>query len=165
MHFVCCCKFQAALLTLKAPITTKIACFCCLRKCFRSLLVKQCRSRSDCSSGSTLFASKLILVNNVSKYTQQLTLVDTIYSPALKKWGLYWICVVCHSVHPSVRHNFVSAQYLEKYFIESNQILYVHLYCHDLPWDCYIIFQTFVPELWPLINAEISFPLNILRTA
>ena len=26
------------------------------------------------------------------------------------------------------------------------------------------IFRQFVPELWPLIYAEISFPLNILRT-
>ena len=28
----------------------------------------------------------------------------------------------------------------------------------------HIIFLTFVPELWPLIYAEILFPLNILRT-
>ena len=26
------------------------------------------------------------------------------------------------------------------------------------------IFRSFVPELWPLIYAKISFPLNILRT-
>ena len=28
----------------------------------------------------------------------------------------------------------------------------------------HIIFRTFVPELWPLIYAKISFPFNILRT-
>ena len=28
----------------------------------------------------------------------------------------------------------------------------------------HVIFHTFVPELWPLIYAKISFPLNILRT-
>ena len=43
---------------------------------------------------------------------------------ALNQWGLYWIWVVCHSVfwsfRPAVRHNFVSAQYLEKHYIESN---------------------------------------------
>ena len=34
----------------------------------------------------------------------------------------------CLSFRPSVPRNFASAQYLEKNFIESNQILYVHLY-------------------------------------
>ena len=28
------------------------------------------------------------------------------YSPALKKWGLYWICPVCPSVLLLFRHNF-----------------------------------------------------------
>ena len=28
----------------------------------------------------------------------------------------------------------------------------------------HVIFRTFVPELWPLIYAKISFPFNILRT-
>ena len=27
----------------------------------------------------------------------------------------------------------------------------------------HVIFHTFLPELWPLIYAKISFPLNILR--
>ena len=57
---------------------------------------------------------------------------------------------VIRPVHPSVRHNFVSAQYLKKYFIESNQIVYVHLNRHDLPWDCYTsifehLFQSYGP--------------------
>ena len=49
------------------------------------------------------------------------------YSPSLKKWGLYRIGMsVIPSVHLSVCHNFVSAQYLEHSFIEFIQILYVH---------------------------------------
>ena len=53
------------------------------------------------------------------------------YSPTLKKGvGLYRIWVVfpsiCSSVRSSVRHNLVSAQYLENKFIEFIQILYVH---------------------------------------
>ena len=47
-------------------------------------------------------------------------------------WTFYYSPVrdVCHSIRPSVhlsvRHNFVAAQYLEKSFIEFIQILYVH---------------------------------------
>ena len=47
-------------------------------------------------------------------------------STGLKK-GLYWIWVDCHSVHiilsiiPSLRHNFVYAQYHEKTFLEFEQ--------------------------------------------
>ena len=91
------------------------------------------------------------------------------YSPTLKKWGLYWIWVVCHSVIrsffntiiPSFRHNFfVSAQYLENSFIEYKEILYVHLYWHDLAWDCYTTFlgYWFMPKFcfrsisWEQIN-------------
>ena len=36
------------ILTLKAPIATKIVCFSRLLKCLRSLYDKQCGSRSDC---------------------------------------------------------------------------------------------------------------------
>ena len=38
------------ILTLKAPITTKVVCFPRLLKCLRSLYGKQCGPRSDCSS-------------------------------------------------------------------------------------------------------------------
>ena len=34
---------------------------------------------------------------------REITLNVSHYSPALKKWGLYWVWVVCHSVHPSFR--------------------------------------------------------------
>ena len=40
---------QVCILALKAPITTKVVCFCLLLKSFRSLLVKQYEPRSDCS--------------------------------------------------------------------------------------------------------------------
>ena len=33
-----------AILTFKAPITTKLVCFCDLLKCLRNISVKQCRS-------------------------------------------------------------------------------------------------------------------------
>ena len=61
------------ILTLNAPIATKVVCFSRLLKCLRSLYGKQCRPRSDCSytapiwavcSGSTLFASKLNFISN-----------------------------------------------------------------------------------------------------
>ena len=42
-------------LTLKVQITTKVICFSCLLKCLRSLYVKQCGLRSDCSYRSSLF--------------------------------------------------------------------------------------------------------------
>ena len=72
----------------------------------------------------------------------------------------------CQSVRPSVRHNFVSAQYLDNKAIEFTKFCIVHWYWQDLGWDCFlVIFRTFVPELWPLkVYDKISFPLNILRT-
>ena len=39
----------------KAPIATKVVCFSCLLKSFRSLYGKQCGPRSDCSYRSSLF--------------------------------------------------------------------------------------------------------------
>ena len=42
-------------LTLNAPITTKVVCFSRLLKCLRSLYGKQCGPRSDCSYRSSLF--------------------------------------------------------------------------------------------------------------
>ena len=49
------------LLSLKAPIATKVVCFSRLLKCLRSLYGKQCGPRSDCS-----YRSSLIWVNTVS---------------------------------------------------------------------------------------------------
>ena len=43
------------ILTLKAPIATKVVCFSRLLKCLRSLYGKQCGPRSDCSYRSSLF--------------------------------------------------------------------------------------------------------------
>ena len=62
-----------------------------------------------------------------------------------------------------LRQNFASAHYLENKLIELHQILYMHPYWQALHWDCYI-FCTFIPELWPMIYAKITFGLIILRT-
>ena len=55
------------------------------------------------------------------------------YSPALKKWGYTGFTIsfrrsvlLCHSVMPLFRQNFVSTQYLENKLTESDQILYAH---------------------------------------
>ena len=59
--------------------------------------------------------------------------LTVVHNPTLKKgsyigFGLSVISFVRSSVLPFIRHNFfVSAQYLEKHFIESSQILYMHL--------------------------------------
>ena len=54
----------AGILTLKAPIATKVVCFSLLLKCLRSLYDKQCGPRSDCS-----YRSSLIRVHTVCFYT------------------------------------------------------------------------------------------------
>ena len=51
-------------LTLNAPIATKVVCFSRLLKCLSSLYGKQCGLRSDCSYRSSLF-----LVHAVCFYT------------------------------------------------------------------------------------------------
>ena len=43
------------ILTLNAPIATKVVCFSCLLKCLRSLYVKQCGPSTDCSYRRSLF--------------------------------------------------------------------------------------------------------------
>ena len=44
-----------SVLTLNAPIVTKVVCYSRLLKCLRSLHGKQCGPRSDCSYRSSLF--------------------------------------------------------------------------------------------------------------
>ena len=64
-----------------------------------------------------------------------------------------------------LRQNIVSAQYLENKWTELHQILYMLLYLQDLACDFYTsFFEPFVPELWPLIYAILSFTFKILRT-
>ena len=48
-------EFRGSILTLNAPIATKVVCFSRLLKCLRSLYGKQCGPRSDCSYMSSLF--------------------------------------------------------------------------------------------------------------
>ena len=66
-------------LTLNAPIATKVVCFSRLLKCLRSLYGKRCGPRSDCSSGSTLFACILNLSVMLGSYLQQTTSADDIF--------------------------------------------------------------------------------------
>ena len=86
-------------LTLNAPIATKIVCFCRLLKCLRSLYNKQRGPRTDCSvdpdqtapigavcSGSTLFASRLNLSVMLVNYLQQTTSADVIFQMHFFSW-------------------------------------------------------------------------------
>ena len=66
-------------LTINAPIATKVICFSHLLICLRSLYGKQCGPRSDCCSGSTLFASILNLQVLLGNYFQQTTSADDIF--------------------------------------------------------------------------------------
>ena len=59
------CGIQMHILTINAPITTKVDCFSRLLKCLRSLCGKQCGPRSDCS-----YRSILIWVHAVSNVRQ-----------------------------------------------------------------------------------------------
>ena len=60
--------------------------------------------------------------------------------------------------------NFVSAQYLENKLVEfSPNFIYAFILIRSTLGLLHIIFRTFVPELWPLIYAIISFQFNILR--
>ena len=65
------------ILTLNAPIATKVVCFFRLLKCLRSLFGKQCGPRSDCSS--TLFTSVLNLSVMLGNYLQQTTSAGDIF--------------------------------------------------------------------------------------
>ena len=60
--------------------------------------------------------------------------------------------------------NFISAQFLEKKGRISSNFIYAFTLTRSGIGLIHIIFFTFVPELWPLMYAKISFPLNILRT-
>ena len=71
-------EYGFAMLTLNAPIATKVICFSRLLKCLRSLYGKQCAPRSDCC-GSTLFASILSLSAMLGNYLQQTTSADDIF--------------------------------------------------------------------------------------
>ena len=78
------------LLTLNAPMATKVVCFSRLLKSLRNLYGKQCGPRSDCSyrsslfigavcSRSTLFASILNSSVILGKYLQKTTSADDIF--------------------------------------------------------------------------------------
>ena len=76
-----------------------------------------------------------------------------------------WVVSFRSSVRSFVLHKFfVSAKYLQKSFIEFIQILYAHWYRHDLAWNCNTLFFPNSYQSYGPFYAEISFPLNILRT-
>ena len=66
-------------LTRNAPIATKVVCFSRLLKCLKSLYDNQCGPRSDCCSGSTLFASILNSSVMLGNYLQQTISADDIF--------------------------------------------------------------------------------------
>ena len=70
---------NSLILTLNAPIATKVVCFSCLLKCLRSLYAKQCGPRSDCSYMSTLFASIPNSSVMLGNYLQQTISADDIF--------------------------------------------------------------------------------------
>ena len=73
--------------------------------------------------GQYYFLISLILwVLKLTITVRQVDLLIFLWPGFEKVGAIYWIWVVCHSVH----HNFVSAQYLENNLKEFNQILYVH---------------------------------------
>ena len=61
-----------------------------------------------------------------------------------------------------LRQNFVSAQYLENKWTALN-FIFAFILTRSTLGSLHIIFRIFVPDLWPLIYAKISFPLNILK--
>ena len=84
MHFAVDEKGLRSLLTLNAPIATKVVCFTRLLKCLRSLYGKQCGPRSDCSYRISLFrvdavASMLNSSVLIGNYLQQTTPADDIF--------------------------------------------------------------------------------------
>ena len=58
------CTTICIVLTLNAPVATKVVCFSRLLKCLRSLYGKKCGPRSDCS-----YRSSLMWVHPVCFYT------------------------------------------------------------------------------------------------
>ena len=77
------------ILTLNAPIATKVFCFSHLLKCFRSLYGKQCGPRSDCSYGSSLFwvhavCFYTLFVSNVRQFFAADDIFRCIFFLALK---------------------------------------------------------------------------------
>ena len=74
-----------SILTLDAPIATKVDCFSRLLKCLRSLYGKQCGPNQTAligpvCSGSTLFASILNLSVILGNYLQRTTSADNIFT-------------------------------------------------------------------------------------
>ena len=109
------------------------------------------------------FFSAQYLENKMTYFQQILYYIDI---------DKFWLGVVtCHFSYictrvmaPDLRQNFISAQYLlEQIDRISPNFIYAFTLTRSSMGLIHIIFFTFVPELWPLIYAKISFWLNILR--
>ena len=81
--------------------------------------------------------------------------------------NLAWDCYlhfseICTRVMAlDLRLNFISVQYLENKWTKFHQIfIYAFILTRSTLGLLHIIFRTFVPELWPLIYAKISFPFQ-----
>ena len=85
-YYICTMVITWNMLTLNAPIATKVVCFSRLLKCLRSLYGKQCGPRSDCSYGSTLFAPILISSVMLGNHLQQTTSAVDIFSCTFFSW-------------------------------------------------------------------------------
>ena len=73
---------------------------------------------------------------------------------------LYWDCHTTFSAHLYQSYG----PCWEQIVMSSPNFIYAFILTRSTLELLHIIFCTFVPELWPLIYAIISFPLNILRT-
>ena len=85
-------------------------------------------------------------------------------SSELLHFFLHFLHICATVMALDFRQNFVSAHYLENKLADFHQIfICIHIDRSSLGL-MHVIFQTFVPELWPLIYPKISFPFNTLRT-
>ena len=99
----------------------------------------------------------------ICKDLNLMSLLICCYRPALKKCGLYWIWVVCHSVCPSVIIlSFHSISWEILFRILPNFVCALILTWSTLGM-LHIIFRTFVQELLPLIYAEIFVSTQYLK--
>ena len=89
-------------------------------------------------------------------------LIDNIYVGIVTRH--FWhICtrVMAHSYAPTIYFRSIS---WEQIVISSPNLIYAFILTKSTLGLSHITFCIFVPELWPLIYAKISFPFNILRT-
>ena len=81
------------------------------------------------------------------------------YSPALKKWGLYWIWVVCQSVcHSVIILSLLHISWENKLIEFYKRCISIHL---DQIWVGIVTHH--FSHIWNRVDVRISFPLNIKK--